>query len=157
MTVGGLVRRPLETLHRTMHNFDNATTRTELVKDAIFGSLVYAVLGRGVQTALPSDISYPGALANKSLSANGAHYASDAQRKTLAAFLKKDGCHHCGSRLGKVVGDHMPPNKMHTRVRRCAWQRRRSTGSEGRHLENQGVELNKDGSETALLPAVPSV
>lgn len=112
MTVGGLVRRPLETLHRTMHNFDNATTRTELVKDAIFGSLVYAVLGRGVQTALPSDISYPGALANKSLSANGAHYASNAQRKTLAAFLKKDGCHHCGSRLGKVVGDHMPPNKM---------------------------------------------
>lgn len=151
MTVGGLVRRPLETLHRTMHNFDNATTRTELVKDAIFGSLVYAVLGRGVQTALPSDISYPGALANKSLSANGAHYASDAQRKTLAPFFKKGRV----SSLREPVGEG--GGRPHASEQNGLRQRRRSTGSEGRHLENQGVELNKDGSETALLPAVPSV
>ena len=23
----------------------------------------------------------------------------------------RDGCHHCGTRRGKVIGDHMPPNK----------------------------------------------
>lgn len=24
----------------------------------------------------------------------------------------RDGCHHCGRRRGKTIGDHMPPNKM---------------------------------------------
>ena len=24
----------------------------------------------------------------------------------------RDGCHHCGTRRGRVVGDHMPPNKV---------------------------------------------
>ena len=110
MTLGGL-RRPLETLHGGSIQFGNETTK-ELVKDAIFGSLAYAVLGRGIQSALPSDISYPGALAKRSMKSNGAHYATDNQRKTLATWLRKDGCHHCGSKLGKVVGDHMPPNKM---------------------------------------------
>ena len=23
----------------------------------------------------------------------------------------RDGCHHCGSRMGRVIGDHIPPNK----------------------------------------------
>lgn len=23
----------------------------------------------------------------------------------------RDGCHHCGTRKGIVIGDHMPPNK----------------------------------------------
>lgn len=23
----------------------------------------------------------------------------------------RDGCHHCGRRSGKVIGDHIPPNK----------------------------------------------
>ena len=26
-------------------------------------------------------------------------------------WFKKFGCHHCGSSKGKVIGDHMPPNK----------------------------------------------
>lgn len=109
MTLGGL-RRPLETLHGTKQ-FENAAG-VEAVKDAIFGSLAYAVLGRGVQSALPSDISHPGALAWRSMPSNGAHYATESQRRTLAVWLRRDGCHHCGSRVGKVVGDHMPPNKM---------------------------------------------
>jgi hypothetical protein len=109
MTLGGL-RRPLETLHGT-RQFEHAAS-VEAVKDAIFGSLAYAVLGRGVQSALPSDISHPGALAKRSMRSNGAHYATEAQRRTLAGWLRRDGCHHCGSRVGKVVGDHMPPNKM---------------------------------------------
>ena len=109
MTLGGL-RRPLETLHGTKQ-FER-DTGAEAVKDAIFGSLAYAVLGRGVQSALPSDISHPGALAKRSMRSSGAHYATEAQRRTLAGWLRRDGCHHCGSRVGKVVGDHMPPNKM---------------------------------------------
>ena len=84
----------------------------EATKDAMFGSLAYALLGRGVRTALPSDVSHPGALARRSMPSNGAHYATDAQRRTLAVWLRKDGCHHCGSRSGPVIGDHMPPNKM---------------------------------------------
>ena len=109
MTLGGL-RRPLETLHGAKHFEHDAAA--EAVKDAIFGSLAYAVLGRGVQSALPSDVSHPGALAKRSMRSNGAHYATEAQRRTLAGWLRRDGCHHCGSRVGKVVGDHMPPNKM---------------------------------------------
>ena len=26
--------------------------------------------------------------------------------------MRRDGCHTCGRRRGKVVGDHIPPNKM---------------------------------------------
>lgn len=33
------------------------------------------------------------------------------QRQTLAR-ARRDGCHHCGKRAGKVVGDHIPPNKL---------------------------------------------
>ena len=44
----------------------------EATKDAMFGSLAYALLGRGVRTALPSDVSHPGALARRSMPSNGA-------------------------------------------------------------------------------------
>ena len=109
VTLGGS-RRPLETLHGTSAFEESA--KIEAVKDAIFGSLAYAVFGRGLQSALPSDVSRPGALARRSIRSDGARYATEAQRRTLAAWLKKDGCHHCGGRIGKVIGDHMPPNKM---------------------------------------------
>ena len=33
------------------------------------------------------------------------------QVQTLAR-ARRDGCHHCGKRAGKVVGDHIPPNKL---------------------------------------------
>jgi hypothetical protein len=26
--------------------------------------------------------------------------------------MAKDGCHHCGTKVGAVIGDHMPPNKV---------------------------------------------
>ena len=37
----------------------DSSTRTRPRKDAMFGSLAYALLGRGVRTALPSDVSHP--------------------------------------------------------------------------------------------------
>ena len=84
----------------------------EMTADAILGSLMYAALGRGLKTAMPSDVSHPGAMARKSLPANGAHYASEGQKRTLARWMARDGCHHCGTKVGAVIGDHMPPNKV---------------------------------------------
>ena len=83
-----------------------------MTTDAILGSLMYAVLGRGLKTAMPSDVSHPGAMARKSLPANGAHYASEGQKRTLARWMARHGCHHCGTKVGAVIGDHMPPNKI---------------------------------------------
>jgi hypothetical protein len=60
---------------------------------------------------LPSDVSRVGANAYKSIAARGSDYASEGQKKTLQKWFKKFGCHHCGSSKGKVIGDHMPPNK----------------------------------------------
>ena len=46
-----------------------------------------------------------------SLPAAGESYIGEAQRQELQYFFQRFGCHHCGSRFGRVVGDHMPPNK----------------------------------------------
>lgn len=40
------------------------------------------------------------------------HCATESQKKMLASWLRRDGCHHCGTKVGPVIGDHMPPNKM---------------------------------------------
>ena len=61
---------------------------------------------------LPSDVRFPGAVARMSMPADGARYANESQKKQLALWMKRDGCHHCGSKAGPVIGDHMPPNKM---------------------------------------------
>ena len=91
---------------------DAAWDEREMTTDAIFGSLMYAALGRGLKSAMPSDVSHPGAVARRSLPANGAHYANEGQKRTLARWMTKDGCHHCGTKVGAVIGDHMPPNKV---------------------------------------------
>jgi hypothetical protein len=39
-------------------------------------------------------------------------WPSESQKRTLARWMRRDGCHHCGTRSGAVIGDHMPPNKM---------------------------------------------
>lgn len=51
--------------------------RREAITDAILGSLVYAVLGRGVSIALPSNVCFPGVFADKRRSVElvGPHYA----------------------------------------------------------------------------------
>ena len=91
---------------------DEPWDEREMTADAILGSLMYAALGRGLKTAMPSDVSHPGAMARKSLPANGAHYASEGQKRTLARWMARHGCHHCGTKVGAVIGDHMPPNKV---------------------------------------------
>ena len=32
-------------------------------------------------------------------------------RSFVILYACRDGCHHCGSRMGRVIGDHIPPNK----------------------------------------------
>jgi hypothetical protein len=91
---------------------DQPWDEREVTVDAMMGSMLYALLGRGIASTLPSDVSYPGALARRSMPANGANYANESQKKMLASWLKKDGCHHCGTKVGPVIGDHMPPNKL---------------------------------------------
>jgi hypothetical protein len=40
-------------------------------------------------------------MARMSMAANGAHYANEAQKKQLAMWMKRDGCHTCGSKAGR--------------------------------------------------------
>ena len=55
---------------------DQPWDEREATADAMIGSMLYALLGRGVRSTLPSDVSHPGALARMSMPANGAHYAT---------------------------------------------------------------------------------
>mmetsp|Transcript_31584 Transcript_31584/g.53065 ORF Transcript_31584/g.53065 Transcript_31584/m.53065 type:complete len:283 (-) Transcript_31584:394-1242(-) len=86
--------------------------RDSLIMDAIIGIVVFKALGGRVQSLLPSDLGRVGAHARASLPANGASYADQTQRAKLQQLFKKFGCHHCGTRRGTVIGDHMPPNRI---------------------------------------------
>ena len=57
---------------------DAAWDEGEMTLDAMLGTVLYAFIGRGVHSALPSDVSHPGAMRRNSMPANGAHYASGA-------------------------------------------------------------------------------
>eukprot|EP00878_Enallax_costatus_P006778 GHUV01007105.1.p1 GENE.GHUV01007105.1~~GHUV01007105.1.p1 ORF type:complete len:356 (+),score=121.12 GHUV01007105.1:733-1800(+) len=72
-------------------------------------------LGGRFSSLMPSDLSKPGALAFESIPArpdNSEAYAKPSVKRELARIFKRDGCHHCGSTRGPVIGDHMPPNKI---------------------------------------------
>lgn len=58
------------------HGREEPWDEGELMTDAMMGSMLYALLGRGIRSALPSDVSHPGALARRSMPANGANYAT---------------------------------------------------------------------------------
>jgi hypothetical protein len=55
----------------------------EATIDGIVGSMLYALLGQGIKSALPSNVSYPGALARMSMHANGANYATARRRSRV--------------------------------------------------------------------------
>jgi len=79
--------------------------------DFVLGALAYKALGGRFRTMLPSDVRYPGAFAKESIPANGKAYANEVQRKSILSLYRRYGCHHCGSKRGSPIGDHMPPNK----------------------------------------------
>ena len=83
----------------------------DLIADAVLGIAFFRVMGGRFRSVMPSDLTQIGAIAKESMPAAGMQYATDEKRRELHRFFKRDGCHHCGTRRGPVVGDHMPPNK----------------------------------------------
>lgn len=103
----------------------------EAIRDVAVGGAAFALLSRGnVGRILPSDVSRVGANARRSIPAKGSDYASEGQKRALQTWLKRDGCHHCGSTRGKVIGDHMPPNK-------------KAFGSAARAAANRGASTTR--------------
>ncbi|KIZ03940.1 hypothetical protein MNEG_4020 [Monoraphidium neglectum] len=84
----------------------------DAVTNAVLGLLVYKSAGGRFSSIMPSDLASPGALAFESIPAHGEEYVRPAAKRELARFFRRDGCHHCGTRRGPVIGDHMPPNKL---------------------------------------------
>jgi len=54
----------------------------------------------------------PGQYAGRSVPAAGPGYATRTVRRILSAIMKEDGCHICGSKVGKTIADHQPPNAL---------------------------------------------
>ena len=105
---GGGGRRRAGTISTPFGELDE----DDAARDVGVGVAAFAAAARGrLGTILPSDVSRVGANAKRSIAARGSDYASDAQKRTLQRWFNRDGCHHCGSARGKVIGDHMPPNK----------------------------------------------
>ncbi|EFN50931.1 hypothetical protein CHLNCDRAFT_141732 [Chlorella variabilis] len=95
----------------------------DLIVDALLGitlfkasfaaarALAAGVMGGRFRSVMPSDLANVGAIARESLPAPSVEYATEANRVELRRLFTRDGCHHCGTRRGAVIGDHMPPNK----------------------------------------------
>ena len=101
------------TKRRKTGTLETAWDEDETVFDAALGSVLFFFASRGsFSKAMPSDVAEIGANAVKSIKANGSNYASEPQKAVLRTFMRKYGCHHCGKKSLKVIGDHMPPNKV---------------------------------------------
>ncbi|GBF88397.1 hypothetical protein Rsub_01109 [Raphidocelis subcapitata] len=84
----------------------------EALLDSFMGVLFFRAMGGRFRSLMPSSLVAPGALAFESLPARGDGYARPLMKRELSRIFRRDGCHHCGSRRGPVIGDHMPPNKL---------------------------------------------
>lgn len=84
----------------------------EVVVDAVFGVACFKILGGSFRQLMPSDLQCPGALAMGSLPARSAEYADHVYKYELERLFRQYGCHHCGSKRGNAIGDHIPPNKL---------------------------------------------
>jgi hypothetical protein len=89
----------------------DAPAPADAALDCALGVVLHRALGGRFSSVMPSDLARPGSRALESLpaSADGAYAAPGAKRE-LARIFRRDGCHHCGTRKGPVIGDHMPPN-----------------------------------------------
>jgi hypothetical protein len=84
----------------------------EILIDAISGVILFKLSGGAFRRLMPSDLRAPGAHAFSSVPVSAGDYASESQKSQLVRIFKRDGCHHCGSKRGPVIGDHIPPTKM---------------------------------------------
>eukprot|EP00899_Mesostigma_viride_P017202 jgi/Mesvir1/25483/Mv01743-RA.3 len=84
-----------------------------MLVDAAIGLVLYKTLGGRFSSVLPSALHVPGALSHDSLRLPATKdYANSAKRARLEDMFRQHGCHHCGTRKGDVIGDHMPPNRV---------------------------------------------
>ncbi|CAG9464302.1 unnamed protein product [Pedinophyceae sp. YPF-701] len=97
-------------VHHSMVGSGYTTRKEDLIADALVGLSFFRVAGGNFRSALPSDVRFPGALSGESVPASGKAYANEWQRRELLRLFRRWGCHHCGSRRGRPIGDHMPPN-----------------------------------------------
>lgn len=79
--------------------------------DMLLGIVAFKLVGGSFRAIMPSDLTKVGAIARESIPAAGMQYAGEEKRKELIRMFRRDGCHHCGTTKGAVIGDHMPPNK----------------------------------------------
>jgi hypothetical protein len=68
------------------------------------------VLGGSCRNMMPSNVIRPGAWARASIPARGSKYANETEANLIKDLFKQYGCHHCGTRHGQSIADHMPPN-----------------------------------------------
>ena len=92
----------------------------EVLIDALSGMVLFKLSGGAFRRLMPSDLRAPGAHAFSSVPVSAADYASESQKSQLTRIFKRDGCHHCGTKRGPVIGDHIPPTKLVTEVRKEA-------------------------------------
>ncbi|MCO5605436.1 hypothetical protein L7F22_059620 [Adiantum nelumboides] len=78
----------------------------------IVGVVAFKIFGGRFCNLMPSHVCHPGALANFSIQASGPNFATQIQSQKIRRAFLKDGCHHCGSRSGQSIADHIPPNKI---------------------------------------------
>ncbi|KAJ9528054.1 hypothetical protein QJQ45_005678 [Haematococcus lacustris] len=90
----------------------------ELFMDAVVGLCMFKVCKGEYRRLMPSDLRHPGALAFNSLPvpvstrSEAPVYARGNKRSDLEAMFLRDGCHSCGTRKGRPIGDHQPPTRI---------------------------------------------
>ncbi|MEW5300007.1 MAG: hypothetical protein WDW36_002971 [Sanguina aurantia] len=84
----------------------------ELLVDALLGALCFKMCKGSFRRIMPSNLKKVGANAHLSIPIGSTEYKNPVQKNHLEAIFRRDGCHHCGSRRGEVIGDHIPPNKV---------------------------------------------
>lgn len=77
------------------------------------GLAVFILLGGRGLSLTPSSVLTVGAFGRRAASlAASTRYANPTQRKQIAAFGRKFGCHTCGRKRAGFVADHQPPLKL---------------------------------------------
>ncbi|MES1908071.1 MAG: hypothetical protein MHM6MM_001077 [Cercozoa sp. M6MM] len=89
--------------------------------DTILVSLATLFVAQGAKFKLskflPSDLFKEGAFGRREWSVptsvgNGHNFLSGKTRVFLQTILHRRGCHHCGKKGGRLIGDHIPPRSI---------------------------------------------
>ncbi|GLC33987.1 hypothetical protein PLESTB_000825700 [Pleodorina starrii] len=85
----------------------------EALVDALVGPFLFKVVfQQSFARLLPSHLAHPGAFGRLHIPTGPTEYSTAAEKAQLSVIFGRDGCHHCGTRVNGVIGDHMPPYKV---------------------------------------------